>query len=228
MNLSLVAVPLALATADWIAVGMNWKGLRYIAKPGVMLALLALLWMFTGFREGMVLFAVALGFSMLGDIALILPKERFKGALICFLLAHLSFIAAYNQYGPAGLLPSLVILAGLVYLAIMIFDKISVGLSVSGNSNLRRPIMVYMMVQIWMVFSAVLTLLRPTWTPVPAILTSIGALLFLYSDSTLAWNRFVKPLPHGRLKVIVSYHLAQIMMIIAAIQHFQTILADKI
>jgi uncharacterized membrane protein YhhN len=204
MNLSLVAVPLAFATADWIAVAKNWKELRYVAKPGVMLALLALLWAFTGFQGGMVFFALALVFSMAGDIALILPKERFIAALVLFMLAHLSFMAAFNRGDPPGTLPALLILISLLYLGVMIFKKISAGLSLSGNSKLGLPILAYMLVLTGMVFFALITLLRPSWMTAPAILTSIGALLFFYSDLTLACNRFINPIAQCRLKVIIS------------------------
>jgi len=38
-----------------------------------------------------------------------------------------------------------------------------------------------------------------------------GAVFFL-SDSMLAWNRFVTPISYGRLKVIITYHLGQILI----------------
>lgn len=223
MNLSLAALPLALAMVDWIAVAKNWKGLRYAAKPGVILALLALLGIFTGFRQEAVFFALALAFSLAGDVALILPKEQFKSALVFFLLAHLSYILAYNRGYPPPLLPSLVILSGLIFMSRLVFYRISEGVILSGNSRIKGPIRLYMLVHTVMVFSALITLLRPFWTPASAILTSAGALLFYYSDATLAWNRFVKPLPQGRLKVIISYHLAQIALVVGAILHYQSI-----
>jgi uncharacterized membrane protein YhhN len=225
MNITLAVVPIALATVDWIAVAKDWKVLRYVAKPAVMLSLLGLLWAFTGYRAGMVYFALGLAFSLLGDIALLLPKERLKSALVFFLLAHLSYIVAYNLGIFPPLLPSLLILLVLVYPVLRIFTWISAGLTLSGNQDLRLPFLVYMLVITGMVFSAITTLIRPSWTLDSAMLTSIGGLLFLYSDSTLAWNRFVKPIPHSRLKVIISYHLAQTAIILAAILQFQTLQA---
>jgi uncharacterized membrane protein YhhN len=223
MNLSLAMIPLAFATVDWIAVAKSSVRLRYVAKPGVIITLLALLWMVTGFREGMIFFALALAFSLAGDIALILPREQFKSALVFFLLAHVSYIIAYNRIGPPPFLPALVIIVGLASLAAWIFHRLSEGLSLSGNRSLVHPILGYMLVLTLMVFSALTTLFRPSWAPIPAILTSTGALFFFYSDACLAWTRFVNPIPHGRLKVIISYHLAQIAIIIGAILNFQTL-----
>jgi uncharacterized membrane protein YhhN len=61
-----------------------------------------------------------------------------------------------------------------------------------------------------MVFSAVLTWLRPDWSYQAAALVSMGGLLFYVSDSVLAYNRFGSPVRYGRVIVISTYHLAQI------------------
>ena len=50
-------------------------------------------------------------------------------------------------------------------------------------------------------------------TSVPAAI--VGALLFYASDGILGWNRFVQPLPHGRLAVMTTYHLGQIGLVLA-------------
>ena len=38
--------------------------------------------------------------------------------------------------------------------------------------------------------------------------------VFYASDATLAWNRFVRPLRHGHLAVMVTYHLGQIGLVL--------------
>jgi uncharacterized membrane protein YhhN len=222
MNVSMAVVPVAFAAVDWIAVAKNWKRLRYAAKPGVILALLTLLWTITGFRGRMVFFALALLFSMAGDIFLILPNEQFNAALVSFFLAHLNYIAAYNPSIPPPALQPVVILFGLVLVAVLIFNRISNALSRSGNDQTKLPLLIYLLALTGMVFSAIVFPIRNFWTPASAIWTSTGALFFLYSDCVLAWNRFVKPLPHGRLQVIISYHLGQIALINGAILHFQS------
>ena len=40
-------------------------------------------------------------------------------------------------------------------------------------------------------------------------LYALGAVLFVFSDFILAWNRFVEPIPHRDYLVLVSYFLAQ-------------------
>ena len=38
---------------------------------------------------------------------------------------------------------------------------------------------------------------------------ALGAGLFYASDSLIAWNRFVRPLPWAPLAIIVTYHVGQ-------------------
>ena len=40
-----------------------------------------------------------------------------------------------------------------------------------------------------------------------------GAVLFMASDSLIAWNRFVKTLSWGPLAIIVTYHVAQAFLV---------------
>ncbi|HEV2415235.1 MAG TPA: lysoplasmalogenase family protein, partial [Candidatus Dormibacteraeota bacterium] len=42
-----------------------------------------------------------------------------------------------------------------------------------------------------------------------------GALLFFYSDAILAWNRFVRPLPYGRVVNIVPYHVGEALLVLS-------------
>jgi uncharacterized membrane protein YhhN len=51
-----------------------------------------------------------------------------------------------------------------------------------------------------------------------AVATAVGALLFLASDTTLAWNRFVQPLRRGPVLVAVTYHLAQLLIVIGLLR----------
>ena len=43
----------------------------------------------------------------------------------------------------------------------------------------------------------------------------IGALLFMLSDSLIAWNRFVAPFASARLAIIVTYHVGQLLLVYA-------------
>jgi uncharacterized membrane protein YhhN len=73
-----------------------------------------------------------------------------------------------------------------------------------------------------MVFSALVTMVRPEkeWQIFPAILASIGALLFLTSDTLHAWNSFVTPIHASKILVRITYHLAQFTLIYAAVTNY--------
>ena len=89
---------LALASMllDWIARWQANKPLEYLAKPLVIVFLLAWLVQRTHLAGGAVWFAIALGLSLVGDILLMLPSERFIGGLAAFFLAHIVYIVAFN------------------------------------------------------------------------------------------------------------------------------------
>jgi uncharacterized membrane protein YhhN len=224
MNFLFLWIALLVALLDWIAVAMNWKTLEYFAKPGVMLALLAWMWQSGAISGQATWFAAGLIFSLAGDIFLMLPAEQFIAGLVAFLLAHLAYLVGFNPTPPPLNLASLIpaVLLGLV--AGQIYRGVAAGLAASNNDNLRLPVLVYSGAISLMLLSALLTLVRDEWNAGPALLVSAGALLFFLSDTFLAWNKFVVPLTYGKLRVIITYHLGQILIVIGAMTHFLKIL----
>jgi uncharacterized membrane protein YhhN len=208
------------AVLNWIAVLKGLKALEYIAKPGVMLALLAWLWTVSSFQGGIFWFGLGLFFSLFGDIFLMLPSDQFIPGLISFLLAHVAYAIGFTRTLPPANLASLALALGVTAAAGFVYRRVSSGLTDSGNARLKTPVFVYTNVISLMLLTALLTLLRAEWRPEPALLASLGALLFFISDGILAWNKFVAPLQFGRLAVIVSYHLGQILITLGAAQHF--------
>lgn len=220
MSYFFLGLALAIAVVDWLATAKAWKALEYFAKPGVMVALLIWLWQISGMRGPIIWFAAGLIFSLAGDVFLMLPREQFIAGLISFLLAHLAYLAGFNTTLPPANLASLALLVLVALTGLQIYRRIAAGLAASGNQSLKPPVLVYSSVISLMTFSALLTLVRPEWEALPALLASAGALLFFTSDSFLAWNKFVSPLPYGRLRVIVTYHLGQILIVLGATLHF--------
>jgi uncharacterized membrane protein YhhN len=215
-----LSIALIVAVIDWIAVAKNWKTLEYFAKPGVMVALLAWLWQIGGFQGQMLWFAAGLVFSMAGDIFLMLPREQFIAGLVSFLLAHLFYLAGFTSAWPPLNLLSLILALIVAITAAQIYRRVAGGLAASGQSGLKMPVLIYTIVISLMMLSALLTLLRPDWLPAPALIASAGAVLFFLSDTFLAWNKFVTPLPYGKLRVIITYHIGQILIVLGAALHF--------
>ena len=113
MSLTLIWVALLFAALDWAAVARGWKVLSYIAKPAVMVCLIAWLGVNGGWSGVLLWFTAGLIFSLAGDIFLMLPKERFVAGLVAFLLAHLAYIIGLNTHPlPVNIASLLVLIAG--------------------------------------------------------------------------------------------------------------------
>ncbi len=221
-------VILILAIADWIAADRRIKALEYFAKPATMLALLWWMWQNVGLGGSMVWFTIGVIFCLAGDIFLMIPRNLFIFGLLSFLMGHLSYILGLNNTPPFEYLSRLflalyllkpVAIISAVILAIYVFwlyRKLAGGLKAKGVSQLKIPVLVYAIVISLMVYSALLTWYQVGWTAGAALSASMGAVLFFASDSMLAWDRFLNPINHARLKVMITYHLGQVGIILGA------------
>lgn len=203
---------LALAAAEWTAVWRSWHKVRWITKPGTLLALIAWFTQISGWQGGMAWFGLGLVFSLLGDILLLLPPRFFIAGLAAFLLAHIGYILGFSLPlhlpGWKIILPLLVI-SGVF---ILLMRRIRSGLHQQGEDGMLIPVTVYSIILSLMLLAALSTLLRPDWQPLPALLVSTGAGLFFISDSILANDRFVHPMRRGDLMVMVAYQIGQILI----------------
>ena len=217
-NLLIIGFALILAVVDWIAVINNWKKIEYIAKPGVILALIAWLLVNGGYQGQSIFFLLGLVFSLAGDIFLMLPKEKFIAGLISFLMAQMAYTLGFYSSNQYSSIAGLVLLIPVGSIAFVLWRRISNGLRARQQEKLLIPVSIYSLVICLMLVTALLTLVEPNseWSRIPSLLVSIGAVLFFTSDSLLAWNRFVNPVKNGKLFVIITYHLAQITITLGA------------
>lgn len=136
--------------------------------------------------------ALAFGFCALGD-GLLLDKERyFLHGLAAFLVGHLLFVPVF--IGRAAGAPPAWLAVAMGVLAVGVLGVVVPRL----KGVLRVAVPVYALALAAMVVSA------GALGPVAAA----GALSFAVSDSTLAVNRFVKPLRRADLVVMVTYYAA--------------------
>jgi uncharacterized membrane protein YhhN len=146
--------------------------------------------------------------------------------LLAFLLGHICYILGLNVTPPYINLMGLILVVILRYwlaigtivllgiYLIWIYPKLAAGLKAKEKNGLKLPVLIYSLVISLMVYSAAVTWYR--WSTIAALSASLGAVLFFISDSMLAWDRFLNPLSHARLKVMVTYHLGQIGIILGA------------
>jgi len=217
-----------LAIADWIAADRKIKALEYFAKPATMLAILWWIWLSVGLGGSMVWFTIGAIFCLAGDIFLMIPRNLFILGLVSFLIGHVFYILGLNNTPPfehlARLFLALYIVKPvaivtaviLVIYLIWLYRKLAGSLKAKGISQLKIPVLIYAIVISLMVYSALLSWYQVGWTAAAALSASIGAVLFFASDSMLAWDRFLNPIKHARLKVMVTYHLGQVGIILGA------------
>ena len=213
-------IALVTAVVDWIALAGQKKRIDYFAKPGVIIALLIWLALNGNLRGNLIWFFIGLLFSLAGDVFLLLPKERFIAGLVSFLLVHVAYIIGFNDTLPPINLASISLIVIITITACQIFRSILTGLERTNNSKMKLPFLIYSITICLMVLSACLSLIKEDWNAGPALLVSGGAVLFFLSDTLFAWNRFVSSLPNSNLKVRVTYHSGQLLIVLGAFLHF--------
>jgi sterol desaturase/sphingolipid hydroxylase (fatty acid hydroxylase superfamily)/uncharacterized membrane protein YhhN len=182
--------------------------LHHVFKP---LALtVAMLWAIHrhGARRPTPAFALlllALAFSLAGDVFLMLSGYFIPG-LLAFLCAHLAYIALFRQ-GQAWF-PR----RGALALTLAFGTGMYVVLWQGGlPPGLRLPVAAYVLVITLMAAQAIgrAQVLRGS----AAWQAALGAGCFMLSDTLLALNKFVTPLPLSALWVLASYYVAQLLIV---------------
>lgn len=198
------------AIGDWLAVRRRSRRAEYVLKPVVLGLLLAAAVALREQAPAMrwTLTLAALALSLVGDIFLMLPGDRFLTGLGSFLVAHLAYATGFNvPPAPAAALAlgALVVAAA----AVPLYLRLRRGMEERGERKLAGPVAVYIVAIGAMVASALATVGRPDWVAPRSALAVVGAGLFMTSDALIGWNRFVRPLSWAPVGVMVTYHLAQ-------------------
>ena len=141
---------------------------------------------------------VALVLCLVGDVALLPRVDRFVVGLAAFLLGHLVAIVSFVERGLDR--PSLGGIALVVAALLMAtVGNVIVKSAARDDAGLRRPVLAYLVV-----ISAMAAFGWATGDP----LVVAGSTAFVVSDAVLGWRQFVRPIRHGGLVVMVTYHAA--------------------
>lgn len=235
----LLAAAIVSAVADWVAVARQDKRLEYVTKPLTIVLLIAFVAQLMAVdtscndlirrqaaclarahipgREGGLVLG-ALTFSLAGDVFLMLPRNLFVAGLASFLGAHIAYIVALQPSAPAR--EPLVIGTLLVLLIVgaLFYAQIRKGLVRKGMARLVPPVLLYLIVISQMVASAVANNAEPRFPQPQAMVGAAGALLFYSSDALIAWTRFVTEIRWAPVVIHVSYHLAQIGLVLSFVR----------
>jgi uncharacterized membrane protein YhhN len=210
MNYTLLVVALVLAIVDWAAAWRGSRTLEFIFKPATLIVLFIWFVQVTGLHGQAIWFGIGLVLSLAGDIFLMLPVNLFMAGLASFLLAHLAYASGFNPTLPpiTGISVMLTLVVGLA--AILLYRRVAMAVSSRpGGPGLRIGILAYSIALTLMTVSAMLTLARPEWSLRASTFAAVGGLLFFASDSMLALDRFVEPIPKAKALVHMTYHLGQ-------------------
>ena len=211
VTVTLLAIAAALAVGDWVAVYLRLFRIEYALKPATLAVLVAAAGT-AHLGEVKPWIVAALGLGLLGDIGLMLSSGRtdspFLSGLGAFLGGHICYAVAFLQLGLRGLplLAGTLVSAGIAGLAL---PAVLRGAARAGGRGFAAIVATY---------AAALAAMAVLGVGTGIVATAIGAVAFLCSDTLIAYERFVRRVRHGSVLVMITYHLAQF-LILAGVLH---------
>lgn len=151
-------------------------------------------------------------FCTVGDLALEIlplippkPIDLFIVGLVAFLIGHCFYVYAFSL-DAAG--TNFAAAAALVAFAAIMYGGV---LLPKLPSTLRGPVLVYICVISGMKYAALARWQEGSVGPQSdsVLHGALGAGLFVLSDSILAVNKFVRPLPGAKVAIMLTYYAAQ-------------------
>ncbi|KXF82684.1 lysoplasmalogenase [Enterovibrio coralii] len=193
----------AVCCSGLLHINAAYKGPRwqfYLFKP-LTIAILIVIALMGGQESSYTYWIVAgLAFSLVGDVFLMLPKDRFIPGLLSFLVAHILYSVAFWQQfdGPMiWWLPSLIGAASVLIFLLLL----------PNLGQLLIPVGLYIAVIAQMAWGA-----GEFWMAEHSQMAAYafgGALLFMLSDTVLAFDRFKGPFRTSVLLIMSTYFSAQ-------------------
>ncbi len=182
--------------------------LKYVFKPltTILIIVLALLQQPEVSETYKYLIVTALVFSLVGDIFLLLPTDKFVQGLASFLVAHIFYIIAFTQgFGPYFEWPYLIpaIIYAVLFLLVLL----------PKTGKLKLPVLIYslaLLIFIWQASGRFYYLADNSSTYI-----LLGSFLFVISDSILGYSRFVKSYKFSQALILSTYWGAQVFLAIS-------------
>ncbi|MEX1209595.1 MAG: lysoplasmalogenase [Candidatus Nanopelagicales bacterium] len=183
--------------------GLNRRDIERWAKPAVMVFLIIAAVLIPAESDWIRWWIViGLGFGLVGDVLLF--QDRFIPGAAAFLIGHVAYIVALVPIEH----PMPAVILGLVIVGAF---AVSLGRCIVRGAWRQSTVLGSIVVAYMVTIGAVVVLAVGSWSTV----AGIAALLFMASDTLLAWARFVGSAPGGRVTVMVTYQLAQAGFVLA-------------
>ena len=149
------------------------------------------------------LILAGLGFSLAGDVALMFPERLFPAGLAAFLAAQVLYILAFRP--GAGRPVSVWLLLPFMVYGLLMFRILAPRLG-----PLKLPVFIYVVAITVMAWLAAERFVYFGGTK--PLLAFAGAVLFLVSDSVLAYDRFARKISPAQLLILGTYFPAQVLI----------------
>jgi uncharacterized membrane protein YhhN len=175
----------------------------------VLLTPLLLIMYLVGSKEPELPVILALFFCFLGDLFLEFPNFFLPG-LSAFLVGHIFYgISFVSDIGVESKLPWWIFLFAIAYVAYGIIFPTRLSLH---DPKKKVAVPIYSGILLFVSFLSLLRLGSVTQFSFWMVL--LGTLIFISSDSILAYNMFRKRSPNGTVWVMATYGVAQLMIIL--------------
>ena len=149
---------------------------------------------------------VGLGCSLGGDILLMLPAEPMTAGVMAFLLAQLSYVAAFSVANPVTVAQLVWLLPFAVFCGALVWDRWGV------LGHMKVPLIIYAAALATMAWRAAMrgqSVVIPRQTFLFGV---AGACLFVVSDAILVLRRFGRRVPAAQSLELGTYWLAQFLI----------------
>ncbi|BBM83637.1 hypothetical protein UABAM_01990 [Candidatus Uabimicrobium amorphum] len=197
-----------------IAIACKWASVIYISKPLIVVFLLQV-WNYQADSSSnqhiKQWFMMGLMFSLVGDV--VLMNKQFVYGILFFLGAQCCYTVTFTKLYPwrtKDIIPAIPAATYMAFLLWVLLPKVG---------NLLIPITIYAFVISMMLWRALcITALKNML----AYLLACGSILFVVSDSCIAIDKFIHPIPYHRIVIMSTYIAAQVLLCFATIKLTQT------
>ena len=188
------------------------EDVAWFLKPFLLPFLLFAVYFYNDFLSKKFLLT-ALFFSWIGDIILLFAARGelfFISGLIAFLISHIVYILLFNkQLKEKNKRNKAFYWIGVTLIIVYLFVMLTILLPSLGD--LQLPVLVYAIVLSTMLLFAFKGFL--SWTKPTNSYVLLGAIIFVSSDSILAFDKFHEPIAMSSFLIMVTYLAAQFLIV---------------
>lgn len=201
VTLMLFALFLCFATVDLLGEILNPIAVLALVKIMPVMVLAVFLVMMGGRK--VTTLVVALIASATGDVLLalepLMPGKMFIFGLLAFLTAHIFFIITFVRiaHWNKKRIPAAI---GVVLFAALLLSQV-----IQKAGDLKLPVALYGLFLVSMAVSAIFAV-NKSWQ------LGLGGAIFVSSDGSLAWNRFVGEFTGSGFVIMATYYVAQFLI----------------